>query len=47
MLPLMPWAFNNFRKALLAYCDPRSEWWINPAFGLRNKIAIINASRTN
>jgi len=47
MLPLMPWAFNNFLKALLAYCDPRSEWWINPAFGLRNKIAIINASRTN
>lgn len=47
MLPLKPWAFNNLLKAMLAYRDPRSEWWINPAFGLRNQIAIVNASHTS
>ena len=33
---------NVLSIIVLAYWDPRSEWWIKPAFGLRNQIAIVN-----
>lgn len=47
MLPLTACRSSNFLKALLAYYEPRSEWWISPVLGRRCQTAIFNASHTS
>ncbi len=46
MLPCNRWALSSRLNALLAYGDPRSEWWIKQAFGRHCQIAMSKVSQT-
>ena len=42
LMSMMLCSFSKSAYALLAYCDPRSEWWTSPGWTFRQSSAIRN-----